>query len=153
MTTNNNNLIGNFSHLLQNLDPSDLSHLQHIPTVPTPPSPTVPSPPAVPPTTTPVEFVKGKKGADNVVWDGHRYNLDRKRAPRSYWRCTLYKQHGCTGRLILDGSNTVVNSPVHNHEEQSVEVTLTVHRAKQRLKRFASNSDYSSKHLNATCCS
>ena len=148
-----------FSHLIQNLDP-DFQTLPPLGTAYIPdPAAVLPPPPSLRPapssaapipaaSSSPVEFVPGKRGKPNALWDGQRYLLDRKRGDKSYWKCTLYHQ-GCTGRLVLS-NNVVSRSTSHNHDEQNVEIV--VHKSKQKLKKTATTSDFSSKTLAGTCC-
>lgn len=96
-----------------------------------------------------IEFTTGKRGKENVIVDGFRYSLDRKRASisgaaKSYWKCT---KPGCSGRLVLH-DKTLANEPVHNHADQKAEIT--VHKAKKLLKQRAVSSNMTSKHIAAS---
>ena len=50
-----------------------------------------------------VEYTTGKRGKDNVLVDGQRYTLNRKRngtdgVTKTYWICVV---PGCVARLVL----------------------------------------------------
>ena len=92
------------------------------------------------PPTNSVEFTTGKRGKDNVIYDGQRYTLNRRRhgtdrVEKSYWICTV---SGCKVGFVL-------HSPLHNHGDQQAE--LTVYRAKVQLKSRAATSDISTKRI------
>ena len=83
-----------------------------------------------------VEYTTGKRGKDNVLVDGQRYTLNRKRngtdgVTKTYWICVV---PGCVARLVLH-EQTVKNSPNHNHDEQRAEIF--VHRSKKTMKERA----------------
>ena len=84
--------------------------------------------------TSTIEFTTGKRGKENVISDGVRYSLDKKRTTaagvvNSYWTCVT---PGCTSRLVLhDG--TISSTPSHKHDEQRAEIT--VHKANKVLKQ------------------
>ncbi len=99
--------------------------------------------------TSTVEYTTGKRGKSNVIADGFRYSLDKKRTTaagvvNSYWRCVT---PGCSGRLVLH-DDTISNTPSHNHGEQRAEIT--VHKAKKLLKHRAATSDMTTKHIVAS---
>ena len=86
-----------------------------------------------------IEFTTEKRGKENVIYDGFRYRLDKKRTTadgvrNSHWRCV---SDGCSGRLVLH-NETVANTPHHDHGEQRAEIV--VHRAKKQLKDRAASS-------------
>ena len=61
---------------------------------------------------TPIEFTTGKRGKENVIADGFRYSLDKRRTTatgvvNSYWRCVT---PGCSCRLVLH-DDAISNSP------------------------------------------
>ena len=72
--------------------------------------------------TSSITFIPGRTtGSRNVIHDGYRYCLDKKRDEKTYWRCT---DKTCSGRLnlvneprLLDHSpskpcpNSTVNRP------------------------------------------
>ena len=70
--------------------------------------------------TSTIEFTTGKLGKENVIADGFRYSLDKKRT----------------------------TAPSHNHDEQRAKIT--VHKAKKVLKNRAASSDMSTKHIVAS---
>ena len=84
--------------------------------------------------TSTIEFTTGKRGKENVISDGVRYSLVKKRTTaagvvNSYWTCVT---PGCTSRLVLhDG--TISSTPSHKHDEQRAEIT--VHKANKVLKQ------------------
>ena len=68
---------------------------------------------------TSIEFITGNRGKENVIADGFRYSLDKRRTTatgvvNSYWRCVT---PGCSGRLALH-DDAISNSLSHNHGEQ-----------------------------------
>ena len=96
-----------------------------------------------------IEFTTGKGNKDNVIHNGFRYRLDKKRITsigvrNSYWRCV---SDGCSGRLVLHNEN-VVNTPHHDHGEQKADTV--VHRAKKKLKNRAASSEMTTKHIVAS---
>ena len=98
------------------------------------------------PPTNSVELATGKRGKDNVIYNGQRYTVNRRchgtdGVEKSYWICTV---SGCKARFVLHGQR-VKNSPLHNHADQQAE--LTVHRAKRQLKSRAATSDISTKRI------
>ena len=93
-----------------------------------------------------IEFTTGKRGKENVIYDGFRYRLDKKRTTadgvrNSYWRCV---SDGCSGRLVLH-NETVANTPHYDHGEQRAEIVI--HRAKKQLKDRAASSEMTTKHI------
>ena len=88
----------------------------------------------------------GKRGNYNVIYDGQRYTLNRRRhvtdgVEKSYRICTV---SGCKTRFVLHDQR-MKNSPQHNHGDQQAE--LTVHGAKVQLKSRAATSDMSTKRI------
>ena len=77
-------------------------------------------------------------GSRNVIHDGYRYCLDKKRDDKTYCRCT---DKTCSGRLNLMNDTSVTNSNPHPHPPTSA--ANSVYTAKQNMKRKASDT----KHL------
>ena len=117
-----------------------LSTLQSAPTISNAVSSvpdTLPPGPSVTPSQ--LSFVPGRRsGSENAVLAGHRYFLDRKRAEKEYWKCTLYKV-GCRARITTDQRQLVTPPPPHIHEVQHSEIQC--HVTKQNFKRKAVISD------------
>ena len=87
-----------------------------------------------------ITFIPGRtSGSRNVIHDGYRYCLDKKRDDKTYWR---FIDKTCSGRLSLMNDNTVTNSKPYLHHP-----TPAVHTAKQNMKRKASDTDLPTKHL------
>ena len=96
--------------------------------------------------TSTINFVPGRtKGSRNVIHEGHRYCLDKKRDDKTYWRCSLKT---CSGRLNLLADTTVTGTKPHTHPPTPAE--NSVHTAKQSLKRKAAETDLPTKHLVAS---
>ena len=112
-----------------------------VPSVPasSPPAPSAPAAAAPAVSSSDLSFVPGRRtGCQNAVLDGHRYFLDRKRADKEYWKCTLYKV-GCTARITTEQRQLQSSPPTHTHEVQHSEIKC--HVVKQNLKRKAVISD------------
>ena len=89
--------------------------------------------------TSTITFIPGRTtGSRNVIHDGYRYCLDEK----IYWRCT---DKTCSGRLNLVNDTTVTSTKPHSHPPTPAE--NSVFKAKQGLKRKASDTDLPTKHL------
>ena len=86
-----------------------------------------------------VDFIPGRKGGRNALYDGHIYSLNVKRNEKTYWRCNK-----CPARMTLC-NDTYVNSSAHSHDPQPADVQ--VHRAKVDLKRLASTTENSTKRI------
>ena len=92
------------------------------------------------------EFVNGKRGKKNLICDGYRYTLDKKRIAadgivRSYWRCVV---KSCTGRLTLKDA-TVISRPRHSHSDQYEEIL--VYKAKAKIKETAATSNSTTRQI------
>ena len=93
--------------------------------------------------TSTITFIPGRTtGSRNVIHDGYRYCLDKKRDEKTYWRCT---DKTCSGRLNLVNDTTVTSTKPHSHPPTPAE--NSVFKAKQGLKRKASDTDLPTKHL------
>ena len=69
-----------------------------------------------------INFVPGRiKGSRNVIHEGHRYCLDKKRDDKTYWRCSLKT---CSGRLNLLADTTVTGTKPHTHPPTPAETHL-----------------------------
>ena len=84
--------------------------------------------------------VRRTSGSRNVIHDGYRYCLDKKRDDST--------GKTCSGRLNLMNDTTVTNLEPHLHPPTSV--ANSVYTAKQNMKRKASDTDLPMKHLIAT---
>ena len=90
-----------------------------------------------------ITFISGRtSGPRNVIHDGYRFCLDKKRDDKTYWRCT---DKTYSGRLNLMNDTAVTNSKPHPHP--LTPAANSVYTAKQNMKRKASDTDLPTKHL------
>ena len=93
--------------------------------------------------TSTISFVPGRTARSrNVIHEGYRYCLDRKRDEKSYWKCV---DKTCSGRLSLVDDTTVTSTKPHMHPTTPAE--NSVHCAKQTMKQKAASTDHPTKHL------
>ena len=94
------------------------------------------------------EFTNGKRGKDNVIYDGQRYTLNRRRhgtdgVEKSYWSALLVAVKLDLFSTIREWKTALYS--LHNHVDQQAE--LTVHRPKVQLKSRAATSNISTKRI------
>ena len=63
-------------------------------------------------------FIRSQRGLPLLVKNKFIYRCERTRNHRSYWLCTRYKTHKCTGRIICQ-NNTVLKETEHCHMDDS----------------------------------
>ena len=87
--------------------------------------------------TSTVSIVPGRTSRSrNVIHEGYRYCLDRKRSEKSYWKCV---DKTCPGRLTLLDDTTVTNMKQHSHP--ATPAANSVHNAKQEMKKKRNKSN------------
>ena len=92
-----------------------------------------------------LQFVPGrKKDTENPVLNGYRFVIDKRRDDSCYWKCADFRK-GCRARITTVDKQLTSPVPDHNHEVQNAE--MTVYKAKQNLKRKASDGDQPTKYL------
>ena len=93
--------------------------------------------------TSTISIVPGRTSRSrNVIHEGYRYCLNRKRSEKSYWKCV---DKTCPGRLTLLDDATVTSTKIHTHPPTPA--ANSVHIAKQKLKQKAASTDHPTKHL------
>ena len=90
-----------------------------------------------------ISIVPGRTNRSrNVIHEGYRYCLDKKKSEKFYWKCVI---KSCSGRLTLLDDSTVMSSKTHSHPANPA--ANSVHTAKKTLKQKAASTDYPTKHL------
>lgn len=80
-----------------------------------------------------VRRLKGKKGGEQIGFNGFLYSHDRKKVlsdgrSRHYWQCVMKgsKKLNCTARLITTADEPigVIKEPSHSHEPDPTQVSV-----------------------------
>ncbi|KAF7637780.1 MULE domain-containing protein [Meloidogyne graminicola] len=90
-------------------------------------------------------FVKSKKGAEKLVFEGFIYVKCRSVESTRYWRCEFWRSGKCTGFAITDSNNNVKVTKQHNHGPSPTRIELA--RIKDRINIAATNSTLSARAL------
>jgi len=84
-----------------------------------------------------LRFVKGQRNKNHLVWDGFRYQMDKKIKEKCYFRCVLVKSSApCPGKVHLIGEKVVFDNKNHNHAPHvaEIEVKEKMQQIKERSK-------------------
>ncbi|VDM46267.1 unnamed protein product [Toxocara canis] len=89
---------------------------------------------------------RSKKGFEKLGYEGYLYNLDKKNANYTLWRCELSKKpgHKCSGRAKLTASTVEVYT-AHSHPPDQAKVEADV--LKSKIYEAAENPLMDSKSL------
>ena len=68
-----------------------------------------------------MEFITTKRGARAIVYEGHKYVLNRRgRAGRIFWRCG--RNRSCSGSLCTLEDEIISQKDTHNHPPDDAEI-------------------------------
>ena len=68
-----------------------------------------------------MEFITTKRGARAIVYEGHKYVLNRRgRDGRIFWRCG--RNRSCSGSLCTLVDEIISQKDTHNHPPDDAEI-------------------------------